>query len=421
MKNLKIIIPTVLILLVGVVVLVLTISKDDKKEMGTKNDDYTTIILSINPKLALEIDKEKKVINMYPLNEDAIVFDRDTYIGLSLEKSIDKVIDDAKDYLQNDKTITISLTNKNHVKESEIEKFIKANDEEIEIDKVILTKKEIDDIKEQINDIKEQSKTTSTTSTTSTTTTTNEKSTTTKEKTTKKEKSKNNDLSSLSVEGITINFKKNTLNYEGIVAYDKAKVKITAKADDSKAKVSGTGSKELEVGENTFKIKVTAEDKSTKTYTIKITRRPQYNLNDNVEVNTLYGITIGHYVYPTVDACIGKNPYEMTIPEGKTYDEYCGNKITITNYPDIKGNGYICTKSRHVMDDDGIGMTSSAAYGCNWIKGVADQKEMDNKIIKVLEAGGKNALNIGGGLGSGDPITLDEEACKKYNVTCGRW
>ena len=50
-------------------------------------------------------------------------------------------------------------------------------------------------------------------------------------------------------------------------------VKVYAYAQDSKAKVSGTGNKSLSVGRNTCKVVVTAEDGTTKTYTMYITRQ----------------------------------------------------------------------------------------------------------------------------------------------------
>ena len=80
--------------------------------------------------------------------------------------------------------------------------------------------------------------------------------------------------------GITPNdfsgFKKATTNYNVTVPYETEKIKIYADATNAKATVTGTGSKTLEVGKNTFNIKVTAEDKkTTKTYTLNITRKKE--------------------------------------------------------------------------------------------------------------------------------------------------
>ena len=62
-------------------------------------------------------------------------------------------------------------------------------------------------------------------------------------------------------------FRKATTSYSVTVPNDTEKITIYAQATDSKASVTGTGSKTLKVGKNTFSVKVTAEDKkTTKTY-----------------------------------------------------------------------------------------------------------------------------------------------------------
>lgn len=88
---------------------------------------------------------------------------------------------------------------------------------------------------------------------------------------------KKSNIATLKNLGITPNdfsgFRKMTLNYSVKVPNSVSKVKIYADPTDSKATVTGTGSKNLKVGKNTFAIKVTAEDKkTTKTYVLNITR-----------------------------------------------------------------------------------------------------------------------------------------------------
>lgn len=62
-------------------------------------------------------------------------------------------------------------------------------------------------------------------------------------------------------------------NYSVKVDNDVTRISIYAYATDSKATVTGTGTKSLNVGTNTYAIKVTAEDKkTTKTYNLTITR-----------------------------------------------------------------------------------------------------------------------------------------------------
>lgn len=86
-------------------------------------------------------------------------------------------------------------------------------------------------------------------------------------------KSSNNYLSSLSVSDGTIKFNKSTTSYKVTVDYDVSSVKISAAAEDSKASVSGTGTYELNLYNNDLKVVVTAENGSTKTYTITVIRK----------------------------------------------------------------------------------------------------------------------------------------------------
>ena len=82
--------------------------------------------------------------------------------------------------------------------------------------------------------------------------------------------SKNNDLKSLSVGGLSLSpkFDDDTLKYTAEASANTTTINIKATAEDSKSKVSGTGKKSVSEGENKFKIVVTAQNGSTKTYTL---------------------------------------------------------------------------------------------------------------------------------------------------------
>ena len=76
-------------------------------------------------------------------------------------------------------------------------------------------------------------------------------------------------------------FKKTQTTYNVTVPYSTEKINIYAKATDSKATVTGTGSKTLKEGSNSFSVKVTAADKkTTKTYTLNITRKSEEKKQD---------------------------------------------------------------------------------------------------------------------------------------------
>lgn len=75
------------------------------------------------------------------------------------------------------------------------------------------------------------------------------------------------------IPGITPDFNKNTFNYALTVEESVNNLNITAVPEDSKASVSISGNTNLNLGENTINVKVTAEDKkTTKTYTINVTK-----------------------------------------------------------------------------------------------------------------------------------------------------
>ena len=67
-------------------------------------------------------------------------------------------------------------------------------------------------------------------------------------------------------------FTRNKYEYDVEVPNDVAEVEVYAIPRDSKAKVTGTGKVKLDVGENKLNVVVTAEDGTTKTYTINVTR-----------------------------------------------------------------------------------------------------------------------------------------------------
>ena len=85
-----------------------------------------------------------------------------------------------------------------------------------------------------------------------------------------REKSTNNNLKSLSVDGYSISpsFNKNTLEYTVNLESNVEKIKINATKEDGYASVSGTGEKEVQEGDNKFEITVTSETGKSKVYTL---------------------------------------------------------------------------------------------------------------------------------------------------------
>lgn len=91
-------------------------------------------------------------------------------------------------------------------------------------------------------------------------------------------KSSNASLGSLVISAGTLSpeFSAATKDYTATVDYSYSSLAVTANPADSKASVTSvTGNDSLEVGENTVSIVVTAEDGSTSTYNIVVTRRAE--------------------------------------------------------------------------------------------------------------------------------------------------
>lgn len=104
-------------------------------------------------------------------------------------------------------------------------------------------------------------------------TTINVKSAPTPQPVVKDNRSGNNNLKSLSVEGYEISpkFDSSKKEYTLNLTYDITKIIIKAEKEHNKASISGdTGEKEVKVGDNNFSITVKAENGNTKTYKLKV-------------------------------------------------------------------------------------------------------------------------------------------------------
>ena len=91
-------------------------------------------------------------------------------------------------------------------------------------------------------------------------------------------KSSNNYLESLKVEGHEFTFNKQTINYD-IGEVEEKTINIEAILEDEKATVNGAGKVELKEGENDIRVDVISESGTTRTYHIKAV----YKLNKKTE------------------------------------------------------------------------------------------------------------------------------------------
>ena len=107
-------------------------------------------------------------------------------------------------------------------------------------------------------------------------------------------------------------FRKANTSYAVSVPKNVDKISIYATPSNSKATVSGTGSKSLQIGKNTFNIKVTAEDKkTTKTYTLTITRKSEEEASSNATLKNL-GIRPKEYDFTGFKSTL--TTYNVSVP-----------------------------------------------------------------------------------------------------------
>ncbi len=133
----------------------------------------------------------------------------------------------------------------------------------------------------------------------------------------------NNKLASLTVSNATISpaFNADVTSYAAEVPFEVGKLEVSATAADSKAKVSINSPTLSPNGTTNVTVTVTAENGSTKTYTISVKRAqdPNYVASDN---NALSGITVeGFLLSPVFDT--EKTGYVVWVP-------YETETITIT-------------------------------------------------------------------------------------------
>lgn len=92
-------------------------------------------------------------------------------------------------------------------------------------------------------------------------------------------KSTNNKLKEISVEGYDL-VKENDNNYTLTVPTDVTSINVKATAEDSKAKVTGTGNHNLNIGDNNIEVVITSESGSENKINIKVTRKDGYYLEE---------------------------------------------------------------------------------------------------------------------------------------------
>ena len=131
----------------------------------------------------------------------------------------------------------------------------------------------------------------------------------------KDSRSSNNYLKSLVIKDGNIKFDKNTLKYS--FATDSDSVEIIATPEDEKAKLSGGGEIALKDGVNVITIVVTAENQTTREYTIQVTKTD--DLSSFVPSNNLSALKVNGF---SINLSNDSLEYEVNTNEDKLDLDY---------------------------------------------------------------------------------------------------
>lgn len=194
-------------------------------------------------------------------------------------------------------------------------------------------------------------------------TTTTKPSSSTNTSTTTPTKSSNSKLSSLQIaEGVlTPEFSSSVTEYAISVPNEIAKLSISAIPDSSKATVRISGNEELKVGENPIEIVVTAENGSTTTYKLLVTRADEelalqklvlYYINENGErvdlnLNPVFAFNVYEY-------SLEKLPYTVKELKIEAISNKETAKIEILGNTELKAGSNEITIKVTVQNEDGL-------------------------------------------------------------------
>ena len=274
-------------------------------------------------------------------------------------------------------------------------------------------------------------------------------------------RSNNNHLKTLTITGIDSKFNKDILNYEYSVENNINEIEISAAPEDTKSTISGLGKKTLNVGKNTFKIVVTSEKGTPRTYTIIINRKdivivPPVLASDNnylktltiTGINSKFNRDILNYEYSVENETneieiggipedtksiinglgkktlkVGKNTFKIVVTSEKgtprTYTVVINKKEKVSNTPVLSNNVNI---KEILINDVNISLiTAQDTYSVsvkNSVSKVTIKYVLeDEKATAVIEGNenlkiGVNAFNI--------IVTAEDGTTKTYQILLER-
>ena len=194
--------------------------------------------------------------------------------------------------------------------------------------------------------------------------------------------SSNANLSSLSVSNASINFNKDTTNYSVKVGSDVTSINVSATAEDSGAKISGTGSKSLNYGDNKINVVVTAPSGDKKTYTITVTREDNRSKNNNLSSIKLSTGTLS----PSFSS--GRTTYNVSVPfevssiKVEATAEDSKSKVVVSGGSSLKA-GKVTNVTIKVTAENGSVKTYTVKVTRGKDPNAAEEKNSNNNLASL--------------------------------------
>lgn len=211
-------------------------------------------------------------------------------------------------------------------------------------------------------------------------------------------KSSNASLSSLVISAGTLSpeFSAATKDYTATVDYSCSSLAVTANPADSKASVTSvTGNDLLEVGENTVSVVVTAEDGSTSTYNIVVTRRAEDDPENADKQDNWKKFNINGTEWTMVndipeDVVPEGFEHSKTVIEGLEYNTLHGTfgDITLVYLQSESGNGLFVYDAAQNAAYEYVRINSESHFIVVLLPKVDDVPEGYNEVSLSIEGKG---------------------------------
>ena len=211
-------------------------------------------------------------------------------------------------------------------------------------------------------------------------------------------KSSNASLGSLVISAGTLSpeFSAATKDYTATVDYSCSSLAVTANPADSKASVTSvTGNDSLEVGENTVSVVVTAEDGSTSTYNIVVTRRAEDDLENADKQDNWKKFDINGTEWTMIndipeDVVPEGFEHSKTVIDGLEYNTLHGTfgDITLVYLQSESGNGLFVYDAAQNAAYEFVRINSESHFIVVLLPKVDDVPEGYNEISLSIEGKG---------------------------------